>query len=180
MDLERKVIKCRCCGKDIKQKYNPQGGGATKIYCSSKCRRKQWARDNTGKNPKLKLEKRVIKRDWLRNTPELKILHYARQRAREKGIEFSIVLDDIEIPKLCPLLSIPLEHGPGKCRQSSPSLDRIDSKRGYTQDNIWIISHKANTIKSDCCINELRLLVERLEQKLIEQKIHEDRKDNED
>ena len=180
MDLERKTTKCRCCGKDVKQKYNPQGGGAEKIYCSSKCRTKQWARDNTCKNLKLKLEKRFVKHDWLRDTPELKILHYAKQRSKKRGIEISIELDDIKIPHFCPLLGIILEHGSGKCQQSSPSLDRIDSKRGYSKDNVWIISHKANTIKSDCSISELKLLVERLEQKLIEQKIHEDRKDNED
>ena len=178
MDLERNLTKCRCCGVDIEQKYNPQGGGAAKIYCSSKCRGKQWARDNIGKNPKLKLEKRIIRHDWLIDTPELKILHHAKQRAREKGIEFSIILDDIKIPKLCPLLGIPLEVGDGKCQQSSPSLDRIDSKRGYSPDNIWIISHRANTVKGNCCIDELKLLVERLEQKLIEQKIHENRRDN--
>jgi hypothetical protein len=97
--INTRIIKCRSCGKEIEQPYNPQGGGVTKIYCSSKCRGRQWARDNIGKNPKLKLEKKIVNRDWIRNTPEFKILHHARQRAREKGIEFSITLEDIKIPK---------------------------------------------------------------------------------
>ncbi len=48
----------------------------------------------------------------------------------------------------------------------SPSLDRIDSTKGYTKGNIWVISNRANTLKNDATLSELKLLVERLENAL--------------
>ena len=37
----------------------------------------------------------------------------------------------------------------------SPSIDRIDSTKGYTKDNIQIISWRANRIKNDSTPEEL-------------------------
>jgi predicted RND superfamily exporter protein len=48
-------------------------------------------------------------------------------------------------------------------REYTPSLDRIDSKKGYTPDNVWVISHRANQIKNDATIEELKLITENLE-----------------
>jgi len=52
----------------------------------------------------------------------------------------------------------------GECKDRfhSPSIDRKDSKKGYTPDNIWVISNRANTLKNDATIQELELLVENL------------------
>jgi hypothetical protein len=47
------------------------------------------------------------------------------------------------------LLGIPLKTGDRKVNDSSPSLDRKDPSRGYTPDNVWVISFRANTIKSN-------------------------------
>lgn len=38
---------------------------------------------------------------------------------------------------------------------NSPSIDRIDAKRGYTKDNIWIISKRANSIKTNTTVQEI-------------------------
>ena len=78
----------------------------------------------------------------------------------KKGLEFSIQLEDIKIPKTCPLLNRTLIEGD---REYTPSLDRIDSKKGYTPDNVWVISHRANQIKNDATIQELKLIAENLE-----------------
>jgi hypothetical protein len=32
---------------------------------------------------------------------------------------------------------------------NSPSVDRLDSAKGYTQDKVWWISHKANRDKAE-------------------------------
>lgn len=40
---------------------------------------------------------------------------------------------------------------------SSPSLDRIDNRMGYVPGNVWVISWKANRMKSDASMEELRV-----------------------
>ena len=50
----------------------------------------------------------------------------------------------------CPALGIKMEWGKiGSQNKSSPSLDRIDPKKGYIKGNVCWISDKANTIKSN-------------------------------
>ena len=42
----------------------------------------------------------------------------------------------------------------------SPSLDRIDPNRGYTKDNIIVMSYRANRIKNDATKEEIKKLAE--------------------
>jgi len=44
-------------------------------------------------------------------------------------------------------------------------LDRIDNNKGYIKDNVWVISRKANTIKNNASLEELKALVAALESK---------------
>jgi len=78
----------------------------------------------------------------------------AKYRAKQKSLEFKITKEDIVIPDTCPLLGIPM---------TSPSLDRIDSSKGYIKGNVWVISNRANTLKNDATLSELKTLVENLE-----------------
>lgn len=79
----------------------------------------------------------------------------ARERAKKFNLPFEITPSDIVIPKICPILGIPLIQGNGKAHANSPSLDRIIPELGYTPNNIQVISHKANTIKSNASMSEL-------------------------
>ncbi len=76
----------------------------------------------------------------------------AKDRATEKGLEFDLVVDDIKIPDVCPVLGILLNASD---RAHTPSIDRIDNARGYTKDNIQIISWRANRLKNDASLEEL-------------------------
>ena len=38
----------------------------------------------------------------------------------------------------------------------SPSFDRIYPKKGYTKGNVIVISNKANRIKTDATVKEIR------------------------
>jgi hypothetical protein len=80
---------------------------------------------------------------------EYKIWNRAKQRAKAKGLEFTITQNDIEIPVFCPILEIPLETHSGSSggRPNSPSLDRIDNAKGYLPNNIQVISSLANQMK---------------------------------
>lgn len=78
------------------------------------------------------------------------LLSSARQRANRKNLEFNITIEDIIIPKLCPILNIPIKIGCSmKERDYSPSLDRIDNNKGYIKGNVRVISTLANSIKRD-------------------------------
>jgi hypothetical protein len=81
----------------------------------------------------------------------------AKKRAEKKGWIFNITIEDIKIPKVCPLLGLTLDCGArGK---NSPSLDRKDSAKGYTKDNVWVISWRANDLKRDATLNEMSTLL---------------------
>lgn len=82
----------------------------------------------------------------------------ARARAKRFGLPFTITVDDIKIPTVCPLLGIPIETGRGKIIPGSPSLDRVRPEDGYVPGNVWVISHRVNTIKSDASVEELELV----------------------
>jgi hypothetical protein len=45
-------------------------------------------------------------------------------------------------------------------KDCSFSLDRIDSSKGYIKGNVWIISHKANTMKSASTLEEFLLMAQ--------------------
>jgi hypothetical protein len=81
---------------------------------------------------------------------EEKMWQRAKNRSRLSGLEFDITVGDIDIPDECPVMGLPLMPHVGSPggRPNSPSLDRIDSRKGYTKDNIQVISHLANQMKS--------------------------------
>lgn len=97
-----------------------------------------------------------------RANPEKRLYNAAKYRSSKNGLEFNISLSDIKIPDVCPVLGIPLVQGNEEFN-NSPSLDRIDSTKGYIVGNIQVISQRANTIKRDATLEELKLLVKHLE-----------------
>ena len=102
-------------------------------------------------------KKLSIKEDR-KNFPEKYIFIGAKYRAKKKGIPFNITIEDIVIPKVCPVFNKPFVYGYGRVNEFSPSLDRIIPSKGYVKGNIIVISHRANMIKSNATINELEAL----------------------
>jgi hypothetical protein len=85
------------------------------------------------------------------------MLQNARVRARVADVPFTITVKDIVIPSHCPILGIPLFPKKGKGGgDNSPSLDKIKPERGYVPGNVIVISNRANRLKSDASISELR------------------------
>jgi hypothetical protein len=97
---------------------------------------------------------------YTRNNPEKVLLTQSRIRAKRRGLDHTISIEDIRIPSICPVFGIQLNQGGNT--DSSPSLDRIDSSKGYTPDNVWVISTRANRIKNDATPDELIQLVRAL------------------
>jgi len=110
-------------------------------------------------------QKRIWERENRLKNPEYYLWKAAKKRSRDNNLEFDIIPADIIIPQFCPLLNIPIIHktGTGKRRYNSPSLDRLNNKLGYIRSNILVVSWRANFLKSDASINELRLLLNNLE-----------------
>lgn len=86
--------------------------------------------------------------------PELFLFKQAKHRAKfdYNNLEFTIEISDIVIPEYCPYLNVKLDSS---IKDYSPSLDRIDSSKGYTKENIQVISYKANRMKSNASKEEL-------------------------
>lgn len=101
-------------------------------------------------------------REYYRRNLKNRLVNAARARSKKSGVEFDLTVDDFEIPDKCPLLGIELYVADGRktVKYNSASLDRIDSSKGYTKDNIWIISFKANTMKSNSTLDEFLLMAE--------------------
>ncbi|MGE3333610.1 MAG: hypothetical protein AB7I36_08200 [Rhodospirillaceae bacterium] len=67
---------------------------------------------------------------------------------------------DIVIPKTCPVLGIDIRLSNGGFNDNSPTLDRVDNALGYVPGNVVVVSWRANRIKCDAAIDELRKIVE--------------------
>lgn len=82
------------------------------------------------------------------------------RRAKTKGIEFDLTLEDIpDIPEVCPIANIPIfikeyDGTKGPC-DNSPTLDRVDPSKGYTKDNVRVLSHRANRWKGEMTHEEI-------------------------
>ena len=89
------------------------------------------------------------------------MLAQAKRRARQYQREFNLDFEYIKSLAVshCPVLGTRLlweySHGMGT-GDHSPSLDRIDNTKGYIKGNVAIISHKANAMKKNFLITELR------------------------
>lgn len=110
-------------------------------------------------------EREYSKRDR-QARPEYYLWKSAKKRARDKGLDFDLEVSDIIIPNFCPYLGIEIRHETGKGSRNpySPSLDRIDSSKGYIKGNIIVCSWRANFLKSDATFDELVLIVKQWSQ----------------
>lgn len=87
-------------------------------------------------------------------SPAHAIWQRAHRRASKLGVVFSIDLQSIVVPDVCPVLGIPLVVG-GQRSANSPSLDRIIPLKGYVPGNVRVISDKANRLKGDQSLQQL-------------------------
>lgn len=106
---------------------------------------------------KARKERERRKNNW-KYKPTLHMLNNSKQRAKAAGLEHTLTINDIIIPDYCPVLGIKLETGNRREKYNSPSIDRIDNKKGYTNNNIIIVSNRANILKKDATLDELVMI----------------------
>lgn len=91
------------------------------------------------------------------------LLNRLKASAKKRGIYFNLStadIDEIGIPLTCPVLGFPIFFNTGTPKFDSISFDRIDSTKGYTVDNVVIVSHRVNQLKSDASLEEMRLIAD--------------------
>lgn len=84
-----------------------------------------------------------------------------RHRAKARGLECTITWRDILPPPRCPVLGLPLQlGGSGRAtgRPNAASVDRRFNDRGYTPENVRVISLRANLLKKDATLTEIACL----------------------
>lgn len=98
------------------------------------------------RNPKLSWAKHCIRT--------------TRERAITKGHDHNLDWEFMYsiLPDTCPALDIPIMYTNGKTADNSPSVDRYDNNKGYTKDNVVVISYKANSMKSNATTEEVERL----------------------
>ena len=97
--------------------------------------------------------------------PRQRLFVSSQHNARNRGVEHTISVEDIKLPKVCKYLGITIDYSrsseKGRLRAAdSPSIDRIDPSRGYVPGNIQIISFLANQMKSNATIEQLLAFAE--------------------
>ncbi len=76
------------------------------------------------------------------------------------------VKDLPELTGSCPVLGMKYNKGSLKDKNASPSIDRKNTNLPYLKkykDNLVFISHRANRIKSDASVEEIRKVLEYVE-----------------
>ena len=152
---------CLCaCGNQTMVAAGDLKKSAGKCTTSCGC----WRRERCGKTGR---EHHRIKHGQARRgreTPEFLLWQSAYFRSKIKGLSFTISVSDIFIPKRCPVFGTPLISHRGDARKfwydDSPTLDRIIPSLGYIPSNVWVISYRANKIKSDASLEELNKIIE--------------------
>lgn len=81
----------------------------------------------------------------------VRLVARAKNRARMKNVECTIKPEDLVIPEVCPVFGTPFV----KSTEYAMSIDAIDPSKGYTPDNVQVISMKANAMKNSASQQEL-------------------------
>lgn len=147
----------------------PQGGGKPRWVCKCECGTTATipaARLKGGSNKSCGCFRRDRAGGLYRTHGKSKTVQYtmfydARKRAIALSLPFDIEPEDIVVPDVCPVLDIPMAQGAG--RENTPSLDRIIPSLGYVKSNIRVISFRANRLKSDASIDEMRRVIAYME-----------------
>lgn len=106
-------------------------------------------------DPDFREKINLQKNEQRKSNIEGSLLTACKSRAKKNNLEFNLTKEDIVIPELCPVLLKPLICGDKSDYNFSPSVDRIDNSKGYTKDNIQVISMQANKMKNNATKEEL-------------------------
>lgn len=131
MQLGHKV--CNVCGVEKPVEAFPNRRGSTCGVCHGKLQRERHGRSSE---------------TWCAY-----LVKQARSNAKKTDREFDITAEQVhELWKkqggLCALTHLPMQHHPAYSDMNA-SIDRIDSSKGYSLDNIQLVCWRVNEMKND-------------------------------
>lgn len=138
-----RVGECLCCGKAFILLSK------TRKYCSNNCR-------------SIYNSTSIARINWADKNLDRRMVYRAKYSATKNGLPFNLSVEDISIPEFCPVLGLKLEKNDNKQGGNSPSLDKIIPEKGYIKGNVRVISQRANMLKSNATIEELKLVLKDL------------------
>lgn len=140
---------CPRCESKPRPRYK-SGRGSRRPYCA-KCTREV----SLAFSKKHRATLLANARDRRHGDPVSYLLYSARRRAEASGLSFDLCREELSLPSRCPVLGIPIAVVGSTRTPNSPSLDRIDPKRGYVRGNVKVVSWRANEVKRNSTVEEL-------------------------
>lgn len=144
-----------------------------KAYLENK---KEWSRAyrvNRRQSPEYVEKVRAVAREWYSRgvgtgrvtTQEAWIkrtVYVANKRAARCGFPGALLVSDVELATTCPILGVEIVYG-GRS-DNSASLDKVVPSKGYVAGNVRVVSRRANRLKADATLAELRAIVRYVEE----------------
>lgn len=148
------LLKCHICGEyfpeESFQKHNNYSYRNNRDKRCGKCKSKQNKKARENYSDEQKLDKIILTR-----------FLEAKARAEKKQIDFDLTIDFLKElffkqKQQCDISKIKMTYELDSGRiNTNLSLDRIDSSKGYTKDNIHLVCMAINQMKSDLDIETL-------------------------
>lgn len=138
---------CKICQNEVRDKWADK----------NKKRLDQWKKEYRSRS-EIKQKRCEYQKKWRSENLDWDLWNKAKTRSEKLGLEFNIEKSDIVIPKYCPVLKTKLEITEKKIGNNSPTIDRINPKMGYIKGNIIVMSAKANRMKNDATLEEIKKL----------------------
>lgn len=105
---------------------------------------------------------RELRQKHKKKTFKTELVRRAKVRGRKRGLDATITVADLHWPSHCPVLGLALsypnlygERGLQHMQPNWPSLDRYEPAKGYVTGNVFVISCRANTLKSNATYEEI-------------------------
>lgn len=120
-----------------------------KVSCSRACSQK-WRRDN------VYGDKYTIKHRGA--TPRNFLLSLSKKKGERRNLSIEFLLNLYNKQQgLCAISGVKMTHLTGNGRvPTNISIDRIDSNKGYDEDNVQLVCRQVNIMKSELSLEELK------------------------
>lgn len=134
---------CKCCSqvKELSAFHKAKTGSQGVMAICASCRSLS--------------KKQEYQDSWFHFTYRLK-----KSYSKTKGLDFNLTTEYLKSiwTEKCPIFGEIFVVGDKK-HPYSPALDRIDPKKGYIKGNVCYISSRANRIKYDSSVEELKKIL---------------------